>query len=443
MLKITLESILQQNYKPSNIVLVISDDGFQIGDTDRNQALSSYISQLKIEYPLCEIIHNQPATKGSKQRNGDAKAGNLNSALEIIKQRNDIDFMVTQDADDIMLDSNFLSIVGKSLIENPELAYIQTAKESFTSKGDPFSNNEITFYQMIMHARNYQGTAFSCGSGVVYRKKAIIEAGGFPGWNLVEDATLSHILINLGWKNQYLNFVGAKGQIAPEDMQNYLHQRITWAHDQFRLLLYKLPEAKDKRHIIGLVLPYLFTIISTLQVGALTVGNLTSSALFPQVNSTLLLNLIFQTLAHVYFARCTYLTTGSTDGILNSLKMQYGMSFEYLASLVRVLHAGNDGKPAYSPTRKEHKPDTYYNLVLPNIIFSILISLSLLKDIAIEHENIGQLIIDNLLPLLCLYLQLSFIRLANFVPDGFEDSADSEDPNEFVTIPSQLNVLES
>ena len=87
------------------------------------------------------------------------------------------------------------------------------------------------FYRGQMLARNAHNAAFPCGSGLVWHRDALLDIGGFPAWNLVEDLQSGVEALRRGWRSLYLPIVGAVGQIAPEDLPNFYKQRGTWAID--------------------------------------------------------------------------------------------------------------------------------------------------------------------------------------------------------------------
>ena len=111
-------------------------------------------------------------------------------------------------------------------------------KEAQVSAGDPFCNFDGQFYRSQMLARNAQNSVFPCGSGLVWRREALEEIGGFPTWNLVEDFQSGVDALRGGWRGCYLPIVGAVGQHSPEDVPNVIKQRGTWAIDTVRLIMW-------------------------------------------------------------------------------------------------------------------------------------------------------------------------------------------------------------
>ena len=106
------------------------------------------------------VHYYHPPARWAPGRDGAAKAGNLNAALNwILEQRPDVAWIETRDADDELGSNNFLREVVGQLLHDPKLAYVQTIKEAQVSAGDPFNNWEPVFYRGEMLARNAHNAA--------------------------------------------------------------------------------------------------------------------------------------------------------------------------------------------------------------------------------------------------------------------------------------------
>ena len=217
-LRDTLVSLTKLDYPKDKLFIVISDDG------DRES-----VATLAKDYG---VAYNLGARK-------DAKAGNLNSALEFLdREFPQASLILTQDADEIISPSFLKKTVG--YFSDPEIAFVQTPKEAVAPPGDPFGVRDRVFYDTIQPGRNGAGAAFSCGSGVIWNLEAIKSIGGFATWNIVEDLTTSYFLHSAGYKSEYHNEILTLG-LAPDDIPGLLKQRGTWATDTWRLFLFKNP----------------------------------------------------------------------------------------------------------------------------------------------------------------------------------------------------------
>jgi cellulose synthase (UDP-forming) len=228
----TVESIFSQAWPANRLVVIVSDDrGLP--------ELEHEVERLQNRYPLGRIVYHRPPKRGSPERRGDAKAGNLNSAYDrLIEIEPNVGFIETRDCDDEVVEPLFLRQVVGLLIHDDALAFVQTRKTARVSEGDPFNNLEPIFYEGMLLARHATNAVFPCGSGLVWRRNALESIGLFPTWSLVEDLMSGIEALRLGWKSAYLPIVGAHAQHAPEDIPNVYKQRGTWALDTMRIMFW-------------------------------------------------------------------------------------------------------------------------------------------------------------------------------------------------------------
>ena len=221
----TVESVLEQDWPRERMVVVVSDDA---ADPTLRDALENW-----------PVLYHLPPPRWAPGRDGSAKAGNLNSALEFLRgQHPEVVYVETRDADDELGSMSFLRQCAGQLEHDPRLAFVQTIKEAQVAAGDPFNNREAVFYRSQMLARNAANSVFPCGSGVVWRDAALAEIGDFPTWNLVEDLQSGVEALRRGWRGLYLPIVGAVPQHSPHDVPNFYKQRGTWALDTTRLVVW-------------------------------------------------------------------------------------------------------------------------------------------------------------------------------------------------------------
>ncbi len=214
----TIASLKALDYPADQLLILISDDGHR-----------DEVRQLAERYG---VAYNPGARR-------DAKAGNLNSALAYLEQHcPQATLILTQDADELIHPQFLRKTVG--YFADPQLAFVQTPKEAFTSPGDPFGNRDRIFYDVLQPGRNGSNAAFSCGSGVLWRISALRSIGGFVTWNIVEDMTTSYFLHCAGYRSEYHNEILTVG-LSPDDIPGLLKQRGTWAADTWRWLLFRNP----------------------------------------------------------------------------------------------------------------------------------------------------------------------------------------------------------
>ena len=170
----------------------------------------------------------------AREDHSHAKAGNLNYAF----QRTSGELILTLDADQVPQPQIVNILIG--YFKFPLVGFVQTKQDFKVPKGDPFGNADRIFYNVMQTGKDTDNAAFSCGSGVIYRRKALEEIGGFSTWNLVEDVYTSMLLHDRGWRSIYYNYPLTKGS-APADIHGVYKQRKQWAADSLRMLFWNNP----------------------------------------------------------------------------------------------------------------------------------------------------------------------------------------------------------
>lgn len=363
----TARSVLQQDYPSQRLTVVVSDDGHR-------RSIQSVVRVLQRYYQAATIHYHEPPRKGDPRREGEAKAGNLNSALTLLKEEAPlVRFIETRDADDKVGDATFLRQVVGQLLAQPDVAYVQTIKEAETSPGDPFGNLEPLFYRKAMLAKNAANAVFPCGSGLVWRREALTEIGGFPTWNLVEDLQSGVEALRRGWRGLYLPIVGAVGQTAPEDIPNVKKQRGTWAVDTMRITFWGDKSGLNLRQ--------------HLQFAELGFFYLLSFAVLVFV-ATPIISLLFDAYplltTHRAYALRFWPYAAAVELLLASLA--YGLPYEdlwrarqiwlgiapvYAKATLVALAYGPNRKPSYRVTRKEHVYGWYWREILFQLILFV------------------------------------------------------------------------
>jgi len=288
-------------------------------------------------------------------------------------------FIETRDADDLVGDKTFLRQAIGQLLVDPRIAYVQTIKQARVSSDDPFGNLEPLFYRRLMLAKNATNSVFPCGSGVVWRRAALQDIGGFPSWDLVEDLHSGVEALRRGWHSAYLPIVGAIAQTAPEDIPNLFKQRGTWAIDTLRLMFWG-----EKR---GLNLLQRFSFLEIGLFYLLSVPMLIFTAI-PILSLGFGVYPIYSTpieyALHLwpYVAAMELMLVALADGLpyedlWRFREMMIGMAPVYLRALWITLRYGPHRKPGYRVTRKEHVHSLYWReTLLQNLLLFALIAAS-------------------------------------------------------------------
>lgn len=180
----------------------------------------------------------------ARGENVDAKAGNLNYGLA----HSCADFVVVFDADHVPR-PEFLERTLGYFHENSDVGFVQTPQHYYNSdslcftvdhrREEALADIDI-FYQLIMPGRDYWGAAYFVGTGCVFRRRALDEAGGFARGSITEDLLTSLKIYRCGWASRYHNERLSTG-LAPNDLSNYRSQKLRWCSGNVGDLLWRCP----------------------------------------------------------------------------------------------------------------------------------------------------------------------------------------------------------
>lgn len=212
LIKRTVTAALALDY-PRKTVHVLDD-----GDDDRLRALADEFGANYIRRP----------------RHDHAKAGNLNHALA----QTSADLILALDADQVTRPELIRHIIG--YFDLPYVGFVQTPQSFELPENDPWGNSDNVFHGVMQSAKDFDNSAISCGSGVMYRRAALKQIGGFSTWNLVEDVQTSMKFHENGWKSIFHDVAYTKGH-APSDVISHETQRWQWAVDSMRLFFWNNP----------------------------------------------------------------------------------------------------------------------------------------------------------------------------------------------------------
>ncbi len=390
MVEATIRSVLDQDWPAERLLIIVGDDA-------ANPDLAARLTELASHTPA-RIVYHRPFPLGSPERGNVAKAGNLNSAMKELERLDPLDqihFVETRDADDLVGDREFLRRAVAHLTDAPRAAFVQTIKRATVSRGDPFGNVEPTFYERVMISRHASNAVFPCGSGLVWRREALGDIGGFPTWGLVEDLQSGVEALRRGWRGIYLPIVGAIAQHAPEDLPNVYKQRGTWAWDTVRLLCWGDLSGlsfRQRLQFLELGLFYaqglVFVVLCIYPIIGL------ATATYPLETTQLEFALHFWPCAIAIELFLVALSNGlPLESVWRSRQMSTGLAFVHAAACVRAVFGGPSSKPTYRVTRKVHEHDVYLRLVAPHIAvcvgFVIALGIALARDNPLTELDLG------------------------------------------------------
>src|SRR4051812_17216274 len=417
----TIESVLEQDWPRERLVVVVSDDA---ADPALRDALEDW-----------PVLYHLPPPRWAPGRDGAAKAGNLNSALQFLREQHPgVAYIETRDADDEAGSTSFLRQCTGQLEHDPHLAFVQTIKEAQVAPGDPFNNREAMFYRGQMLARNAANAVFPCGSGVVWRRRALAEIGGFPTWNLVEDLQSGVEALRRGRRGLYLPIVGAVPQHSPHDVPNFYKQRGTWALDTVRLMLWGNLRGlglRQRAQFVELLCFYLssFTVpiyLMSLLCALLGWVPLESGALgfvghmLPLVLAT---ELWLFVLNQPYHDRRTRQRRPYRE-LWKVRTMWAGLAPVFIKASLQAIASGRSRKPVYKVTRKTDELRWHWRHTLPQTALVLVVAVVALYAARFHTLPDPVLLVGSVY-----WGGLNIILLANFVTRGWHGLSSAGEPD--------------
>lgn len=165
-----------------------------------------------------------------------AKAGNVNAALPDVVTP----FVLILDSDHVPASDLVPKLIP--YFDDPKVAVVQTPQDFYNQKSfeheqlhDGLFSEEELFYRGMLTGRNRWGAAFWCGTGAILRMEALRDIGLVATDSVTEDILTSIRLHRHGWKTVHHNEVLARG-LAAADAEQYLLQRLRWAHGAMQTL---------------------------------------------------------------------------------------------------------------------------------------------------------------------------------------------------------------
>jgi cellulose synthase/poly-beta-1,6-N-acetylglucosamine synthase-like glycosyltransferase len=161
------------------------------------------------------------------QREG-FKAGALAAGL----RRTDAEFLAVFDAD-FCPHPDFLRRTIPALASSPLVGMVQTRWSHLNQAYSPLTRAEAIaldgHFAVEQTGRNRSGLLINFnGSGGVWRRQCIEEAGGWQSDTMTEDLDLSYRAQLIGWRAIYLPDVDAPAELPPQ-MEAYKRQQARWA----------------------------------------------------------------------------------------------------------------------------------------------------------------------------------------------------------------------
>ena len=208
-----IRSVLALNYPKEKLEIQVLDDSTD----DTVEIVSRLITEFQIDYQLKHIRRSERK---------DFKAGALQHGLYLAKG----DFIVIFDADFIP-DPDFL-IKTLPYFVDPEVGMVQSRWEHLNRDLNLLTHIQAfaidVHFSIEQTGRNSGGYFINFnGTGGIWRKETIVDAGGWSAETLTEDLDLSYRAQLKGWKFKYLEGLASPAEL-PVEISSYKTQQFRW-----------------------------------------------------------------------------------------------------------------------------------------------------------------------------------------------------------------------
>jgi len=161
------------------------------------------------------------------------KAGAINDALKAVGDKYDL--VAIFDADQRPVENFFEHVLP--YFEDPKVALVQvpqTYSELYSGVSIASKHQQEPFLRVIMRGRSFS-SAFSLGSGSVFRISALKEVGYMDESSITEDAATSIKLHEKGYTSVYIDVPLIWYGEPPPDLKAYLGQQSRWSFGHFQM----------------------------------------------------------------------------------------------------------------------------------------------------------------------------------------------------------------
>jgi cellulose synthase (UDP-forming) len=213
----TLSAAVNMDYP--NFKVYLLNDGF-VANKDNWKD----IEQLAAKYNAGCITRKTP---------GGAKAGNINNALTQTNNQ----YIAVFDADHVPHKDFLKKTLG--YFKDEKMAFVQSPQYYKNNLNNYISeaawDQQALFFGAICKGKNRLNSTFMCGTNMVIKRDALMEAGGMCETNIAEDFLTSLFVHKKGWKSVYVPEVLAQG-LAPEDFMSYYKQQFRWTRGSLEVI---------------------------------------------------------------------------------------------------------------------------------------------------------------------------------------------------------------
>jgi cellulose synthase (UDP-forming) len=320
---------------------------------------------------------------------GGAKAGNINHALS----KTEAPFVVVFDADHVPHKDFLAKTMG--YFADPKMGFVQSPQfyknHDLNSVSRGAWDQQAIFFGAICRGKNRLNSAFMCGTNMVLRRTAVLQAGGMCETNIAEDFVTSVFIHEKGWKSVYVPEVLAEG-LAPEDFMSYYKQQFRWARGSLEVIFRYNPLFRrglswaQKIQYLASASFYLSGLVVLIDAMLPIIFLFTGAA--PLIISTMALTAIFLP----YIFSVVYILEASTSSsfTFNALSFSYSAFPIHLQAIWAVI---TNKKSSFAVTSKRAVEGNFTNLVIPHLLYGIAAVVGIV--VAIIREGFSPAIVTN------------------------------------------------
>ncbi len=238
----TVLAAVDLDYPKIKFAVYLLDDGGTAQKCNSKKNQEAEEAQKRKKY-LQEFCEKAGAIYLTREKNENAKAGNINTALSSVTG----ELILMLDADHIPAPQFLQKTIGwflkdekMFLVQTPHSFYNPDPVErNLRMAGVSQSENDM-FYKYIQKGHDFWQSSFFCGSAAVLRRKFIDEIGGIAGETITEDAETAIGLHNKGYRSAYVDEPMVRG-LQAETFSALVLQRVRWTQGMVQIFILKNP----------------------------------------------------------------------------------------------------------------------------------------------------------------------------------------------------------
>jgi cellulose synthase (UDP-forming) len=326
----------------------------------------------------------------TRKKPGGAKAGNINSGLRSSKSP----YFVVFDADHVPHTDFLQETMG--FFDDERMGFVQSPQFYKNQRENAITqiawDQQALFFGPIMTGKNRLNSAFMCGTNMVLRREAILQAGGMCEFNIAEDFLTSLFIHNKGWNSLYVPKVLAEG-LAPEDFLSYYKQQFRWTRGSLEVIfkynpLFMRGLSWSQRFQYLISASYYLSGVIVLVDAMLPIIFLLTGAV-AVVTSTMALAFVF--LPYIFIALYTLQITSNFTFTYEAIAFSLSSFYIQIKAIFAIL---TNEKTSFAVTSKKQIQGNFLYLSIPQLVYCGLLLVAL--AVGFVREGVSASLLANL-----------------------------------------------